>query len=55
MEEPAPDIQPAIDACERFLALLFLRRYVTWCARSGRQIQAQWAGELWRRAMERNA
>jgi hypothetical protein len=23
---------PAIDACERFLALLFLRRYVAWCA-----------------------
>ena len=36
IEEPAPDMQPMIDACERFLAALFLRRYITWCARARR-------------------
>lgn len=38
-----------LDSTERFLAALYLRRYVAWCARSGRHIQAQWAAELWRR------
>ena len=27
---------PAIDATERFLLRLFLRRYITWCARRRR-------------------
>jgi hypothetical protein len=40
--EPPPDFQPhlatpsAIDAAEVFLVQLFLRRYVTWCARNRR-------------------
>jgi len=38
-----------LTARERFLVALFLRRYITWCARSGRQTQAQLAAELWRR------
>jgi hypothetical protein len=47
-EEPGPDhgptpdpppfeqLPPIEDQLERFLVLLFLRRYVTWCARSRR-------------------
>ena len=34
--EPQPDMAPALDAGERFLARVFLRRYVTWCARTRR-------------------
>jgi len=34
---------------EVILTRLFLRRYVPWCARSGPQIQPQWAADLWRR------
>ena len=41
MKEP-PDEDPAIDAAERFLPRLFLRRYVTWCA--GRQRFAAMTG-----------
>jgi hypothetical protein len=36
LEEPQPDMQPAVDATERFLLAVFLRRYVTWCARRRR-------------------
>jgi hypothetical protein len=36
LEEPQPDMQPVVDATERFLLALFLRRYVTWCARRRR-------------------
>lgn len=34
--ERAPELQPAIDSAEAFLLAVFLRRYVTYCARRGR-------------------
>ena len=34
--ERPPELQPAIDALEVFLAQLFLRRYITYCARRRR-------------------
>ena len=34
--EQPPELQPAIDAAEAFLLAVFLRRYVTYCARRGR-------------------
>ena len=34
--ERPPELQPAIDAAEAFLFSVFLRRYVTYCARRGR-------------------
>jgi hypothetical protein len=34
--EPPPDLQPTIDAVEAFLLAVFLRRYVTYCARRER-------------------
>ena len=34
--ERPPEIEPAIDALEAFLVRLFLRRYVTYCARRRR-------------------
>jgi hypothetical protein len=34
--ERPPELQPMIDAVEAFLLALFLRRYVTYCARRGR-------------------
>ena len=34
--ERPPELQPAIDAAEAFLLAVFLRRYVTYCARRGR-------------------
>ncbi|MEP6679061.1 MAG: hypothetical protein ABJB78_07165 [Betaproteobacteria bacterium] len=34
MEERRPDMQPVIAESERALLCLFLRRYVTWCARA---------------------
>jgi len=49
IEEAPPDMQPAIDACERLLALLFLRRYVTWCARTRRFDRISGAAMLYRR------
>jgi hypothetical protein len=36
-----------IDTFEAFLACLFLRRYVTWCARSRRYAQMNGAARLW--------
>jgi len=52
LSEQAPQINPhleqppAIDALERFLVALFLRRYVTYCARRGRFAQMQGAARL---------
>jgi len=40
---------PAIDALEAFLTTLFLRRYVTYCARRKRYAQMQGAARLLRR------
>ena len=34
--ERLPELQPAIDVVEAFLLAVFLRRYVTYCARRGR-------------------
>jgi len=34
--DPEPDLHPQIDDAERFLAMRFLRRYVTYCVRRGR-------------------
>ena len=34
--ERPPGLQPVIDAAEAFLLAVFLRRYVTYCARRGR-------------------
>ncbi len=36
--ERPPELQPAIDAAEAFLLAVFLRRYVTYCARA-RQVR----------------
>ena len=46
--EPPPDLAPAIDATERFLLRLFLRRYITWCARRRRFAAMQGAARLFR-------
>jgi hypothetical protein len=54
LQELAPQINPhleqppAIDAFERFLVALFLRRYVTYCARRRRFSQMQSAAALHR-------
>ena len=37
---------PAIDSIERFLTMLFLRRYVTYCARRKRYAHMQGAAQL---------
>ena len=34
IEEPPPEMQPDLADAERLLLCLFLRRYVTWCARA---------------------
>ena len=49
IEEPAPEMAPEIDERERWLARVFLRRYVTWCARAGHQDRAEAAAVLYRR------
>jgi hypothetical protein len=45
---PQPDMAPVVDAIEAFLARVFLRRYVTWCARAGEADRAFGAARLWR-------
>src|SRR5262245_10414340 len=44
--QPHLAMPPAIDATERFLLRLFLRRYVTWCARRRRFAAMQGAARL---------
>ena len=44
-DEP-PELEPAINAAERLLLCLFLRRYVTWCARHRRFAAMQGAAQL---------
>ena len=52
LEERQPELQPhlteppAIDDVEAFLVMLFLRRYVTYCARRKRYGQMQGAARL---------
>lgn len=54
LQEPALQVNPhlenppAIDAWERFLAALFLRRYVAYCAKRQRFSQMQGAARLHR-------
>ena len=54
MQEPPPELQPhlakppAINAMEAFLTSLFLRRYVTYCARRRRYAQMNGAARLLR-------
>jgi len=48
IEEPAPDVEPELDETERWLARLFLRRYVTWCARARHQDRIDAAVRLFR-------
>jgi len=54
MYELPPEVQPhlarppAIDGLEAFLAALFLRRYVTYCAKRRRYSQMQGAVRLYR-------
>ena len=43
---PQREAPPAIDTLERFLAVTFLRRYVTYCARQRRFAAAQGAAIL---------
>jgi len=45
---PQRESPPAIDGIERFLACLFLRRYVMYCVRRKWYAQAQGAAVLWR-------
>ena len=45
---PQRDMPPAIDKLERFLALMFLRRHITYCARRRLFSQAQGAAKLHR-------
>lgn len=45
--EPAPDMEPALDdPDERALLRIFLRRYVTYCARRGRYAEMNGAAAL---------
>ena len=45
--ERPPELGPAIDAAEAFLLALFLRRYVTYCARRGRYAAMNGAARLY--------
>jgi hypothetical protein len=44
--QPHLAMPPRIDAIERFPMRLFLRRYITWCARRRRFKQMQGAARL---------
>ena len=46
--DPEPDLYPEIDDAERFLAMQFLRRYVTYCARRRRWDSMTGAAGLYR-------
>jgi hypothetical protein len=48
VKEPPLEEEPALDTLERFLVLLFLRRYATWCARSRRYAAMNSAAGLFR-------
>jgi len=58
LSEPPPSVNPhlegppTIDAVERYLVALFLRRYVTYCARRGRFAQMQGAARLRREVLQ---
>lgn len=44
--QPHLAMPPGIDATERFLLWVFLRRYITWCARRRRFAAMQGAARL---------
>ena len=46
IEEPPVQTLPSLDKIERFLVLVFLRRYVTYCARRHRFAQMNGAARL---------
>jgi hypothetical protein len=46
MKEPPIEDPSALDEIERFLLLVFLRRYITYCARRGRYAAANGAARL---------
>jgi len=46
--ERPPDLQPVIDAADALLLAVFLRRYVTYCARRGRFAAMDDAARLFR-------
>ena len=48
IEEPPPEMRPDIADSERLLLCLFLRRYVTWCARARRFARMRGAAALHR-------
>ena len=48
LEDRAPDMQPLVADAERRLLCIFLRRYVTWCARARRYARMQGAAALHR-------
>ena len=45
--ERPPELQPAIDAAEAFLLAVFLRRYITYCARRRRYAAMNGAARLY--------
>ena len=45
--ERPPELQPAVDAAEAFLLAVFLRRYVTYCARRRRFAAMNGAARLY--------
>jgi len=45
--ERPPELQPAIDAAEVFLLTVFLRRYVTYCARRRKYAAMNGAARLY--------
>jgi hypothetical protein len=49
-QKPIGNVQrePGLDSNERYVVLLFLRRYVRYCARRRRFAQASGAAALWR-------
>ena len=51
--ERPPELQPAIDAAEAFLLAVFLRRYVTYCARRHRFAAMHGAVALFRELSRR--
>jgi len=48
ISEPPVDLYPSLDDGELSLVRLFLRRYVTYCARRGRFAQMKGAADLFR-------
>jgi len=45
---PHLDMEPTLDECERLIVRIFLRRYVTYCARRKRYAAMEGAMRLWR-------